>query len=1090
MGSPSVAPIRLRLLGAVTAEGPAGEVTFGSPMLRTLLALLAVGAGGAVTTRALIDEVWGESLPARPAEALQVRVSRLRKELRRIGESIQVQALGETYALCVAPDATDLHRFHADAASALLPGASTEAVLEHARRALATWRGEPFAGAVLGERLRAERVRAEERRLRVVERLAEVLLDLGRPDEAVDTVAPLLATDRGREKLTVLAATGLHRAGRTAEALAAVATTQRFLRDEFGLESSAELEVLTRMLFLPSPPPRARPSRALVGRDTELATLRALLDDPEAGAVAVLTGEAGIGKTSLMRAARDDAAAAGALVGSGTWDVDAGPWAGWAEALDELGAKPLPAGEPAVGRALRERLAERRADGPVVVTLDDIHHADSASLSALRAVARLGLPPGVVVLVAAREPDTHAHPAWSAAHADLALLDAVVRVTVPELDEPAVGRLVSLRLPALDARGARRVADALWARTHGHALHVAALLESLHGLADPEACLALAAEVPDRLRPLLDHQRADLPPESLEALEALAVLAPISLADLASTLGADPRALAAALRPAVDRGLLRPGDDGFVFRHALTRDAVREGVPAATVAALHHARWQVLAAGDPEPFELLRHALGAGALVPAVVVADARHDAGVAAYRRGALDEALALLGRAEQDASRPSAVGLYRGLVLEALGRLDDADDALDAVVARAVEARDAAGVADAVVAAVGHDAMGIAIAGRPRRAERLRRVRGLELTDRQRVEVLRALILEEEQLLGDADDAALPELLALTAQGLDDPRLLAGVRVLEANHLADAAVPAAERLAVCEDALALATAADEDALCFEAQELRIAALLAAGRCDDALAARHTLEPRAVASHHPRSIWMVALFDAALLLARGDADAADAAALAALTRGQELGLPDALGAYGVHLLARHWLAGTLPTLNGLPAGAASLYPHVAAWSAAAAVDATQAGDFDTAAAHLADWHRKRDGREGRLFDRPGLCLAAAAAFSLGDRDTASAVLRGLPEDPDALVVVGIGAAVFGPVDFFRGLAIGIVDGPEAARPAFARARDLAGSRGWTPWASAAAVMRALTERRRPAARGARPLPPDVVLPLGLHPPP
>ncbi|GAA4915515.1 transcriptional activator [Actinomycetospora succinea] len=1092
--------IRIRVLGEVAIEGASGEVARPGRRLRTLLALIASACRGTVAVPALIDEIWGEDLPERPDGALQVLVSRLRREAPDEGTRLPIPPIGETYRLDLPREAVDLHRFHDDAAAALAADATRDTVLEKGTAALATWRGEPFAGTPVGPRLDAERTRALDRRLRLLERMGATLLDLDRPAEAVDLVLGDLAADRSRERLAVVAASGLHRQGLTGEALDVLAATRRFLHDEYAVAPGVEIEDLA--LRLQAPAPSRQPRATLLGREDELGAVRALVDTPGHGAVLLVTGEAGIGKTALLRAARDEAQADGAVVGGGTCDAGSPPWTAWAEALADLGVDPVDSAEPAPGRALRERLAG--LSSPVLVTIDDAHHADSVTLAALRGLARLGLPAGVVVLVAAREPDSQAHPAWSATHAELSLLDAVTDLRLPELARAAVRGLVVRDLSGLAPDGAERVATALWERTHGHALHVAALIESLSGLDEPDgekACDELATAIPGRLRPLLDHQLAGLGPAAREALEALAVLAPLSLPALGVVLEATPRTLSTQLRVAADRGLLAATADGFAFRHALTRDAVLDAVPPASAQTLHDARYRVLVeAGRAEPFTLLRHAAGAGPLVPTRELGDARLAAGTAAYRQGALEEALAQLD-AVLETSWPSTLALYRGLVLEALGRHDDADDVLDEVVDQALATEQSEAtpnvreIDDAVVAAVGHDAMGISVAGRPRRARRLRRARALPLSDRQRAEVLRSLILEEEQLHGDVGDpTALPELLALAAQGLGDRRLLAGVRVLEANHLVDAPVPATQRLAVCDQACRLAAEAGDDAVWFEAEELRIAALLATGRQDEALAARRDLEPLAVDRHRPRTMWMVSLLDAGLTLARGDTAEADEAALAALHRGQELGLPDAVGAYGVHLLVRHLLSGTLPSLQGLPAGAAAMYPLVAAWSAAAAVDAAVAEDLDTAGDHLADWHRKREGREGALFDRPGLCLAACAAFALGDVPTAEVVRRDLPPDADAVVVVGIGSATFGPITLYQGLVAAVLGERTEARKLLAQAAALADGLGWAPWADAARafarVVRGLPTGGsvgRPA--GVPTLPPDA-RPLGLLPPP
>ncbi|MFC5141967.1 ATP-binding protein [Actinomycetospora rhizophila] len=1093
--------IRIRVLGEVALEGASGETGRPGRRLRTLLALLASACRGTVAMPALIDEIWGEDLPERPDGALQVLVSRLRREAPDEGTRLPIPPIGETYRLDLPREAVDLHRFHDDAAAALAADATRDTVLEKGAAALAVWRGEPFAGTPVGPRLDAERTRALDRRLRLLERMGAALLDLDRPAEAVDLVAGDLAADRSRERLAVVAASGLHRQGHTGEALEVLAATRRYLHDEYAVAPGAEIEDLT--LRLQAPAPSRAPRATLLGREDELGAVRALVDAPGQGAVLLVTGEAGIGKTALLRAARDEAQAAGAVIGGGTCDAGSPPWTAWAEALADLGVDPVHPAEPAPGRALRERLAG--VSGPVLVTLDDAHLADSVTLAALRGLARLGLPAGVVVLVAAREPDSQVHPGWGATHAELSLLDGVTDLRLPELARAAVRGLVVRDLSGLAPDGAERVATALWERTHGHALHVAALIESLSGLDEPDgekACDELATAIPGRLRPLLDHQLAGLGPDAREALEALAVLAPLSLPELGEVLEATPRSLSTRLRVAADRGLLAATADGFAFRHALTRDAVLDAVPPASAQALHDARYRLLVeAGDAEPFTLLRHAVGSGPLVPTRDLGDARLAAGAAAYRQGALEEALVQLD-AVLETSWPSTVALYRGLVLEALGRHDDADEVLDEVVETAatfpVEEGEAAPdprqVDDAVVAAVGHDAMGISVAGRPRRARRLRRARTLPLSDRQRAEVLRSLILEEEQLHGDVGDpTALPELLALAAHGLDDRRLLAGVRVLEANHLVDAPVPATQRLAVCEQACRLAAETGDVAVWFEAEELRIAALLATGRQDEALAARRDLEPLAVDRHRPRTMWMVSLLDAGLTLARGDTAEADEAALAALHRGQELGLPDAVGAYGVHLLVRHLLSGTLPSLQGLPAGAASMYPLVAAWSAAAAVDAAVAGDLATAADHLADWHRKREGREGALFDRPGLCLAACAAFALGDVPTAEVARRDLPPDADAVVVVGIGSATFGPITLYQGLAAAVLGERAEARKLLTQAAALADGLGWAPWADAARGFARLVRGLGTGSGAGRPagvptLPPDA-RPLGLLPP-
>ncbi|WP_285588725.1 BTAD domain-containing putative transcriptional regulator [Actinomycetospora sp. NBRC 106378] len=1008
--------------------------------LRTLLAHLALAPGRAVSGGTLVDGCYGTDLPRRPAAALQVLVTRLRKRFTDAPTALVSSAGG--YVLHLDDDEVDLVRFLRAAADALDPDGD-DTTIDAAERALELW-GEPFPGCLPSERLGTASVQAHERFLRVLERLADARLERDAPGDAeaaVEALLPHLASHRDRERLVGAAMRALHRLGRTVEALAAFAETRRALRVEHGVDPGPALRELEAALLAA---PRRLPVRhePVVGRAELLATVRARLDDPDRGAVVLALGEAGIGKTSLLRAARDEAGLRGAVVGSGAWNEADTPLTGWSEGLHDLGT-PVPPHDPEFGRAVHRVLRLRAADAPLLLTLDDAHRADSASLGTLLSLARRGLPPGIVVLVAAREPDAVAHPRWEEIRADLARLPGVHELPVRELDRAAVAELLALRgLPDDEA------ASALWSRSAGHPLHLAALLDTL----DDDGS---GPTVPDRLRPLLGYQLARLPADCREVLEALAVLAPISVDALAEVLGLEVRRVLQALRPAADLGLVVPDGAGYAFRHELTAAAAAEPVPAPERAQLHRTRLDQLPA-DAEPFERLRHAVGAASMVPPRVVADARAAAATTARERGALVEALALLDAAgdASAASDPCAVQVARGLVLQALGRIDESDDVLDAVVADT-----AASVPALVDAAVGADAVGISVAGRPRRLARLQQVRGLPLDRRDRVRVLRALIVEQQQFLGDAEADAVPELLALAAASPEDPRLQAEVALLRGNQLADEPVVVRERIRHGERAHGLAVATGDRELRLEAEELLVASLLAAGRTDDAEALSTGLREAAARHRHSRSIWACLLVEATLLAARGEAEAADAAAERARDRGLDLGIPDAFGAYGVHLASTRVLAGTLPSLNGLPAGAAEFYPHVAAWSAVAAADAAQAGDAEAARTHLAEWSRRREGRPYRLFDRSGLCCAAVAAFALGDERAAREVLAGLPPDPEALLIIGIGAGTLGPVSTYQGLALLAAGEPEPARQAFKVAADLAGRLGWTPWADAAAAL-------------------------------
>ena len=124
-----------------------------------------------------------------------------------------------------------------------------------------------------------------------------------------------------------------------------------------------------------------------------------------------------------------------------------------------------------------------------------------------------------------------------------------------------------------------------------------------------------------------------------------------------------------------------------------------------------------------------------------------------------------------------------------------------------------------------------------------------------------------------------------------------------------------------------------------------------------------------------------------------------------------------------------------------------------------AAVAGACAGRPDRAAEHLAEFRRRRAAITGRSFDRPALAMASAAAFHLRDAETARLVLAELPADPDAVVLVGFGAVVVGPVTLFTGLAHWTLGDDAVARDHFALAAALTGWLGWVPWSDAAARL-------------------------------
>jgi DNA-binding SARP family transcriptional activator len=1036
----------IRLLGAVTV----GTHPVPSVGERTLLAVLAVSAGRRVETDTLVDALWESALPANPRNSLQIHASRLRKRITNEGLEYPLVNERHGYRLNVDPTEVDLHRFcQADIDR-------PDAV----RAALAEWHGEPFGGCVSGSLLDAERVAATDRRLRLRVRHVEDVIAAGGIDEAVGLLHTLREEHPANEAIAQLTMTTLYRAGRQPEALGVFGALRRHLADEFGLDPSQELVVLQRRLLQQDDQLAERPDDrrvpVVLGREDLLAEIAALVGG--SGATLVLSGEAGIGKSAVLDAALVAARAAGAVVGRGGWDEDGNPLTGWREALAPLGLGLLAAQAPLV----RDGLAELAGRSPVMLALDDVHLADQTSLGVLRHLVRVGVPSHVVLLVAARTPDTRGHPEWERALADLQRSPDVIHRSVDLLDEVAAHELVRRGIrqrPTLPLDSVERLADSAAAIAQGHPLHLTALVDLLADAPDESIAGERLAAAPAALAPLFARHLAMLPADVRRAVEALAVLEPVTLRALATTLGRGTIALAADLDEATRAGVLEASGVDFGFRHALVAAAAREGLTPGLRAALHRERWDCLEE-ESDAFTRLRHAVGAMDLLPPVEVGRARVHAGLVAYRRGAVAEALVLLDAATSALPPEHAdeVTVYRGLALAANGRRDEGDELLDAAVETILSDLSGAPANDrialAVLAAAGDHRLGPAAAGDRRRLARLRRVRALDLSRSARLDVLGATVAEEARVEGRtlAETASAFEAVLATVRDDDDPALVTRVRMVEALQTVDAPVPAQRRLETAMAARAAAARLGEPLAVLEAEEYVLGAALAAGETARVRVLTEVLEREGERRHRPRSRWASQLVRASTAQAAGEDDAAESFADSALAYGVEWGLPDAHAARLVHRLARCLLVGRLGELGELIGQVAMSYPHMPGWLAAHALVAVQQNDLGAARRTLATYRERRSVVGGGSVDRAGLALAAMAAWVVGDPATAELVRRELPPDPAAMVVVGVGAAVFGPATLATGLAAATLDDNEAAMRDLEHAEQAAGECGWKVW--------------------------------------
>ncbi|WP_169949003.1 AfsR/SARP family transcriptional regulator [Microbispora sp. H11081] len=250
--------LRFAVLGPVLAWRDSAELDLGTPLQRSILAMLLLREGHAVTPDEMIDGVWGEEAPPRALGALRTYVSRLRTILEpdrspRTPPRL-LTSVGRGYALRLEPARFDLAVFERECAAAdsdRRTGQAEEAA-QRLRTALRLWSGEPLAGAV-GPYAEHQRGRLAERRMSAVETLIELDLELGRHAEIISELLALAAQHPLRERLRAQLMLAYYRCGRQAEALSVFTETRQALVEELGIEPGAELTGLHRRILAADP---------------------------------------------------------------------------------------------------------------------------------------------------------------------------------------------------------------------------------------------------------------------------------------------------------------------------------------------------------------------------------------------------------------------------------------------------------------------------------------------------------------------------------------------------------------------------------------------------------------------------------------------------------------------------------------------------------------------------------------------------------------------------------------------------------------------------------------------------------------------
>jgi DNA-binding CsgD family transcriptional regulator/tetratricopeptide (TPR) repeat protein len=478
----------------------------------------------------------------------------------------------------------------------------------------------------------------------------------------------------------------------------------------------------------------------VVGRAAPLAAARALLEAARAGrgGAVVLAGEAGIGKSRLVRAATDEARATGMLVLQGAcFEADrALPYAPLVDLVRTLAATTSPAVaahcfaraapelvaaapelaplfgdvQPAPPHATEhdrrrlvlavdDALATLARTQPLVVVFEDLHWSDDATLDLVLHLARNAGHRTLALLLTYR--DDEVGPSLERTLAALDRARAAAEVPLRRLDDAGVGAM--LRAIFGDASGlGDALAAELHARTDGNPFFVEELLKSLvvggdlvpQGGGRWRARPLAQVRVPRTASEAVRRRLAGLTVAAHEVASAAAVAGRrFDFALLQAVTRHDEATLLALVKELIGAQLVvEESAERFAFRHALTREAIRGELLARERAALHRAVADVLAARDAESpgafaGELAYHASEAGDWARAVAAGTSAAERAVALYApRDALAHAERALAAAERlGEPPPTALLAARGRAQEILGDFDGARATFEALLDRA---------------------------------------------------------------------------------------------------------------------------------------------------------------------------------------------------------------------------------------------------------------------------------------------------------------------------------------------------------------------------------------------------------------------
>lgn len=332
--------MKFLILGPLVIRSGDREVVISAPRQRIVLTMLLLNPNKVVSVDRIAQFVWDDPLPRSAAATVRTYVMRLRRVLDSFGAD-QIQTHAPGYLVRVQEGDTDLGSFHSHRRTAKTRAESGDlaGAVEELDRGLGLWRSDPFVDLPCSRLHEAEGDHLRELRLQTLGWRVDMQLELQRHAEILPELRRVVREQPLNEAFVGRLMLALFRSGQQPEALGLFQRVRADLIAQFGMEPGADLRKIQSRILRgedeplalgpvtvrgeagpaadgaePTLPAQLPPQvRDFTGRTGQTRALRALLtartDARQAVATAIVTGPAGIGKTSLLLRVAHDASA-------------------------------------------------------------------------------------------------------------------------------------------------------------------------------------------------------------------------------------------------------------------------------------------------------------------------------------------------------------------------------------------------------------------------------------------------------------------------------------------------------------------------------------------------------------------------------------------------------------------------------------------------------------------------------------------------------------------------------------------------------------------------------------------------------------